>query len=49
MGVLIGFLLVPAMVVVTFVPFAHAGYAAYEVSQGEEYRYPMAAGFAESL
>jgi uncharacterized protein len=49
MSVLIGFLLVPAMVVVSVVPFAHAGYAAYEVSQGEEYRYPMAADLAESL
>jgi hypothetical protein len=35
--------------VVSVVPFAHAGYAAYEVSQGEEYRYPMAADLAESL
>ena len=49
MGVLIGFLLVPAMVVVSVVPFAHAGYAAYEVSQGDEYRYPVAANLAESL
>ena len=49
MGVLIGFLLVPAMVVVSVVPFAHAAYAAYEISQGEKYRYPMAADLAESL
>ena len=49
MSVLIGFLLVPAMVVVSVVPFAHAGYATYEISQGEEYRYPMAANLAESL
>jgi uncharacterized Tic20 family protein len=47
--VLIGFLLIPAMVVVSVVPFVHAGYAAYEVSQGQEYRYPMAADLAESL
>ena len=47
--VLIGFLLIPAMVVVSVVPFVHAGYAAYEVSQGEEYRYPVAADLAESL
>jgi uncharacterized membrane protein len=47
--ILIGFLLIPTMVVVTVVPFAHAGYAAYEVSQGEEYRYPVAADLAASL
>jgi hypothetical protein len=47
--VLIGFLLTPAMVVVSVVPFVHAAYAAYEVSQGEEYRYPLAADLAASL
>jgi uncharacterized Tic20 family protein len=47
--VLIGFLLTPAMVVVSVVPFVHAAYASYEVSQGEEYRYPLAADLAASL
>jgi hypothetical protein len=25
------------------VPFVHAGYAAYRVNQGDDYRYPIAA------
>jgi uncharacterized protein len=29
------------------VPFVHAGYAAYRVSKGEEYRYPFAADLVE--
>jgi len=37
--VLVGFLLIPVMVVLTIVPFVHAGYAAYKVSNGEDYRY----------
>src|ERR671932_722794 len=37
--VLIGFLLVPVMVVLSLVPFAHAAYAAYEASRGVDYRY----------
>ena len=45
--VLIGFLLIPVMIVVSVLPFAHAGYAAYEVSQGDDYRYPVAAGLVE--
>jgi hypothetical protein len=28
-------------------PFAHAAYAAYKISQGDEYRYPIAADLAE--
>jgi hypothetical protein len=28
-------------------PFVHAGYAAYKVSQGADYRYPFAADLAE--
>jgi uncharacterized Tic20 family protein len=28
-------------------PFVHAGYAAYKVNQGEDYRYPVAADLAE--
>ena len=41
--ILIGFLLIPVMAVVSVMPFAHAGYAAYRVSKGDEYRYPFAA------
>lgn len=43
MLVLIGFLLVPVMALLTLVPFIHAAYAAYRVSQGEDYRYPFVA------
>jgi uncharacterized protein len=49
MVVLVGFLLIPVMVVVSALPFAHAGYAAYKVSQGADYRYPLAAELAERL
>ena len=45
--VLIGFLLIPVMIVVSVLPFVHAAYAAYKVSQGDEYRYPVAADLAE--
>ena len=45
--VLIGFLLIPVMIVVSVLPFVHAGYAAYKVSQGDDYRYPVAAGLVE--
>ena len=45
--VLIGFLLIPVMAIVSVVPFAHAAYAAYKVSQGEDYRYPFAADLLE--
>ena len=41
--VLIGFLLIPVMAIVSVVPFAHAGYAAYRVSKGEDYRYAFVA------
>jgi hypothetical protein len=47
MVVVVGFLLIPVMIVVSVLPFAHAGYAAYKVNQGEEYRYPVAADLAE--
>ena len=40
MIVLVGFLLVPVMVVASLVPFAHMAYAAYKVNQGVDYRYP---------
>jgi len=39
--VLVGFVLIPVMAIVSVVSFVHAGYAAYRVSQGEEYRYPF--------
>jgi uncharacterized protein len=41
--VLIGFLLFPVMIVATIVPFVHMAYAAYQVSQGVDYRYPFIA------
>jgi uncharacterized protein len=46
--VLVGFVLIPVMAIVSVVPFVHAGYAAYRVSKGEEYRYPFAADVVES-
>jgi uncharacterized Tic20 family protein len=45
--VLVGFLLFPVMIVLTFVPLAHMGYAAYKVSQGVDYRYPWVADLLE--
>jgi uncharacterized protein len=45
--VLIGFVLIPVMAIVSVVPFVHAGYAAYKVSKGDEYRYPFAADLVE--
>jgi uncharacterized Tic20 family protein len=41
--VLIGFLLVPVMVLLSLVPFVHAAYAAYKASRGVDYRYIWAA------
>jgi uncharacterized Tic20 family protein len=46
--VLIGIVLIPVMAIVSVVPFAHAGYAAYRVSQGADYRYPFAANLVEN-
>ena len=46
--VLIGFVLIPVMAIVSVVPFVHAGYAAYKVNKGEDYRYPFAADLVES-
>lgn len=43
MFVLIGFLLVPLMLLVSLVPFIHQCYAAYKVYQGVDYRYPIIA------
>ena len=37
--VLIGFLLVPVMLLLSLVPFVHAAYAAYKASQGVDYHY----------
>jgi uncharacterized protein len=42
-AIIIGFLLIPVMIVATVVPFIHMGYAAYKVSQGVDYRYPFVA------
>jgi uncharacterized membrane protein len=41
MFVLIGFLLVSVMAIASLVPFVHQCYAAYKVSQGVDYRYPV--------
>ena len=41
--VLIGFLLIPVMIVVSVLPFVHMGYAAYKVYNGVDYRYPFVA------
>ena len=41
MIVVIGFLLVPVMAIASVVPFVHQCYAAYKVSQGVDYRYPV--------
>jgi uncharacterized Tic20 family protein len=43
MFVLIGFLLVPVMLLASLVPFIHQCYAAYKVNQGVDYRYPIIA------
>jgi uncharacterized membrane protein len=43
MFVLIGFVLVPVMAIASVVPFVHQCYAAYKVSQGVDYRYPIIA------
>ena len=45
--VVIGFVLIPVMAIVSVVPFVHAGYAAYRVSQGDDFRYPFAADIIE--
>ena len=46
--VLIGFLLIPIMAIVSVAPFVQAGYAAYKVSKGEDYRYPIAADLIDA-
>ena len=47
MLILIGFLLVPVMALLTLAPFANAAYAAYRVSQGIDYHYPVVADLIE--
>jgi uncharacterized Tic20 family protein len=47
MFVLVGFLLVPVMVIASLVPFVHQCYAAYKVYQGVDYRYPVIADMVE--
>lgn len=47
MAILIGLLFVPGMAVIFVFPFAHAAYAAYKVSQGENYSYPLVADLIE--
>jgi hypothetical protein len=41
MVIIIGFLLIPVMLVLSVVPFVHMAYAAYKVNQGVDYRYPF--------
>ena len=41
--VLIGLLFIPVMLIASLVPLVHGCYAAYKVSQGENYRYPYIA------
>jgi hypothetical protein len=43
MVIIIGFLLIPVMIVLSVVPFAHMAYAAHKVNQGVDYRYPFVA------
>ena len=47
MFVLIGFLLIPVMAIVSIVPFVHQCYAAYKISQGVDYRYPIIADMVD--
>jgi uncharacterized Tic20 family protein len=46
--ILIGFLLIPVMAIVTVVPFVHAGYGAYRVSTGDDYRYALVADLIQA-
>ena len=48
MFVLIGFLLIPVMVLLSLVPFIHQCYAAYKAYQGVDYRYPIIADMIHS-
>ena len=46
--ILIGFHLVPVMAIATVVPFVHMAYAAYRVSKGDDYRYPIVADLIQA-
>ncbi len=46
--ILVGFLLIPVMAVATVVPFVHMAYAAYRVSKGDDYRYPLVADIIQA-
>ena len=46
-AIIIGFLLIPVMIVLTLVPFVHMAYAAYKVSQDVDYRYPWVADMVD--
>jgi uncharacterized Tic20 family protein len=46
--VVVGLLLIPVMIIATIVPFVNAGYAAYRVSKGEDYRYPFVADLIQA-
>jgi uncharacterized protein len=41
--IIVGLLLIPVMIVLSVVPFVHMAYAAHEVNQGVDYRYPLVA------
>ncbi|CAN5248720.1 hypothetical protein BH24ACT19_BH24ACT19_18740 [soil metagenome] len=45
--ILIGFLLIPVMLIASLVPFVHQCYAAYKVNQGVDYRYPIIADMVD--
>jgi uncharacterized Tic20 family protein len=47
--IFIDFVLITIMAIVLVVPFVHACYAAYRVSMGDEYRYPLASDIGKSL
>ena len=47
MFVVIGFLLVPVMAIASLVPLVHQCYAAYKISQGVDYRYPIIADMVD--
>lgn len=45
--ILIGFLLIPVMLIASLVPFVHQCYAAYKVNQGVDYRYLIIADMVD--
>ena len=45
--VLVGLLLIPVMLVATFIPIVHQCYAAYKVNKGLNYRYPFVADMVD--